>query len=227
MRFYWLEEDDFVKITAEIEGRQSIPLFKSLKKILRFFSMLAILLKSILIGISVAMPMPIGPISTLAIKNCLTRGFAIGFATAMGASITEGFYGFVATGGLSFISHFLTTYANEVRIVSGMALIALAIYEIATAKKLGFKESEVHPTKKSRGFIHTMFFTTFLTLGSPMTIALFIGIFASMGEQVLSGQEMAITVFWHFPRFSDLGIHHVQHRRRRASQIASQLDCQR
>ena len=57
--------------------------------------MLIIFLKAILIGLSVAMP--IGPISTLAIKNCLTRGFAIGFATSFGASITEGFYGFVAT----------------------------------------------------------------------------------------------------------------------------------
>jgi threonine/homoserine/homoserine lactone efflux protein len=66
--------------------------------------MLTLLFQSILIGISVAMP--IGPISTLAIKNCLTRGFAIGLATSLGASITEGFYGFVATGGLSFISRF-------------------------------------------------------------------------------------------------------------------------
>lgn len=146
-----------------------------------------------LIGISVAMP--IGPISTLAIKNCLTRGFAIGLATSLGASITEGFYGFVATGGLAFISHFLTTYASEVKIVSGVALIMLALYEIATAKKLGYKESEIHATKKSHGFFHTMFFTSFLTLGSPMTIALFIGVFASMGEQTLTGQEMAITVF--------------------------------
>ena len=68
-------------------------------------------LKSMLIGLSIAMP--IGPISVLAIKNCLARGFAIGFATSFGASITEGFYAFVATGGLVFISKFLTTYTNS------------------------------------------------------------------------------------------------------------------
>ena len=150
--------------------------------------MVTLLLKSILIGLSVAMP--IGPISTLAIKNCLTRGFKIGFATSFGASITEGFYGFVATGGLIFISKFLTTYVSEVKIVSGAALLLLAAYEIKTANKI----STTVIKTDSRGFFHTTFFTSFLTLGSPMTIALFIGVFATMSGTVLTGQEMAITV---------------------------------
>ena len=102
--------------------------------------MFLLFLKSILIGLSVAMP--IGPISTLAIKNCLTRGFKIGFATSFGASITEGFYGFVATGSLVFISKFLTTYISEVKIVSGAALILLAAYEIKTAKNFNFCKSK-------------------------------------------------------------------------------------
>ncbi len=142
-----------------------------------------------LIGLSIAMP--VGPISTLAIKNCLTRGFKIGFATSFGASITEGFYGFVATGGLAFISKFLTTYVAEIKVVSGLALIVLAIYEIKTARDFSFAEIKT----KARGFFHTMFFTSFLTLGSPMTIALFIGVFATMTGVQLSGEEMAVTVF--------------------------------
>lgn len=151
--------------------------------------MFTLFLKSVLIGLSVAMP--IGPISTLAIKNCLTRGFAIGFATSFGASITEGFYGFVATGGLIFISKFLTTYISEVKVVSGAALILLAAYEIKTAKK--FSTTEIKT--KSRGFFATMFFTTFLTLGSPMTIVLFVGVFATMTGTTLTQSEMAVTVF--------------------------------
>lgn len=151
--------------------------------------MLILFLKSLLIGLSVAMP--IGPISTLAIKNCLVRGFKIGFATSFGASITEGFYGFVATGGLAFISHFLTTYVSEIRVISGLALVILAAYEIIKARDFSFAEIKT----KSRGFFGTMFLTTFLTLGSPMTIALFIGIFATMTGVQLSSEEMAVTVF--------------------------------
>lgn len=150
--------------------------------------MFLLFLKSILIGLSVAMP--IGPISTLAIKNCLTRGFAIGFATSFGASITEGFYGFVATGGLIFISKFLTTYVAEVKVVSGAALILLAIYEIKTAHNFSFAKIKT----KRHGFFGTMFLTTFLTLGSPMTIALFIGVFATMTGIQLTEIEMAVTV---------------------------------
>lgn len=142
-----------------------------------------------LIGLSIAMP--IGPISTLAIKNCLTRGWSIGFATSFGASLTEGFYGFVATGGLSFISTFLTTYISPVKIISGIALILLAAYEIKTANKVSTTEVKM----KSRGFFQTMFFVAFLTLGSPMTIILFVGIFATMGGTSLTPQEMAVTVF--------------------------------
>ncbi len=150
--------------------------------------MLIIFLKAILIGLSVAMP--IGPISTLAIKNCLTRGFAIGFATSFGASITEGFYGFVATGGLAFISEFLTNYISEVKVISGIALILLAAYEIKTAKDFSFTEIKM----KSRGFFKTMFFVAFLTLGSPMTIVLFVGVFATMSGTVLTQSEMIVTV---------------------------------
>ncbi|MBU6338559.1 MAG: LysE family translocator [Rickettsiales bacterium] len=145
-------------------------------------------LKSMLIGLSIAMP--IGPISVLAIKNCLTRGFKIGFATSFGASITEGFYGFVATGGLIFISKFLTTYASEVRFVSGIALILVAAYEISTAHKFSLKEIKMNQF----GFFKTMFFVSFLTLGSPMTITLFIGIFATMSGVALTEAEMIITV---------------------------------
>ncbi len=151
--------------------------------------MIFLFLKSILLGISIAMP--IGPISTLVIKNCLTRGFKIGFATSFGASITEGFYGFVATGGLVFISKFLTTYISEVKVISGVALISLAWYEIKTAKDFSFKEIKMH----SRGLFKTMCFTSFLTLGSPMTIILFIGVFATMTGTSLTPEEMAVTVF--------------------------------
>ncbi len=151
--------------------------------------MLFLFFKSMLIGLSIAMP--IGPISTLAIKNCLTRGWSIGFATSFGASLTEGFYGFVATGGLSFISTFLTTYISPVKIISGIALILLAAYEIKTANKVSTTEVKM----KSRGFFQTMFFVAFLTLGSPMTIVLFVGIFATMGGTSLTPQEMAVTVF--------------------------------
>ena len=150
--------------------------------------MFLLFLKSILIGLSIAMP--VGPISTLAIKNCLTRGFKIGFATSFGASITEGFYGFVATGGLVFISKFLTTYISEVKVISGLALILLALYEFKTARNFSFAEIKT----KKRGFFQTMFFTSFLCLGSPMTIVLFVGLFATMTGTVLTGQEMLITV---------------------------------
>lgn len=151
--------------------------------------MLTLFFKSVLIGLSIAMP--IGPISTLAIKNCLTRGFKIGFATSFGASITEGFYGFVATGGLAFISKFLMTYIVQVKVISGVALIMLAIYDIKNARNISFLEVNA----KSHGFFYTMIFTTFLTLGSPMTIVLFIGIFATMTGVQLSAEEMAVTVF--------------------------------
>lgn len=151
--------------------------------------MWVIFFKAIIIGLSVAMP--IGPISTLAIKNCLTRGFAIGFATSFGASITEGFYGFVATGGLAFISRFMMDYVSEIKVISGAALILLAAYEIRNARKNSGEE--IKASKK--GFFQTMFFVSFLTLGSPMTIALFIGVFATMSGTVLTPQEMGVTVF--------------------------------
>ncbi len=151
--------------------------------------MFTLFLESMLIGLSIAMP--IGPISTLAIKNCLTRGWRIGFATSFGASITEGFYAFVATGGLAFISKFMTSYIAPIKIISGVALILLGAYEIKTASKFALEEVKM----KSRGFFQTMFFVSFITLGSPMTIVLFVGIFATMSGVVLTPEAMAVTIF--------------------------------
>lgn len=151
--------------------------------------MLFLFLKSLVIGISIAAP--IGPISTLAIKNCLTRGFKIGFATSFGASITEGFYGFIAAGGLVFVSKFMTDHISEIKMVSGLSLILLALYEIKTAKSFSFEEIKM----KKDEFFKTMFFASFLTLGSPMTIILFVGLFATMTGSILTNEEMGVTVF--------------------------------
>jgi putative LysE/RhtB family amino acid efflux pump len=132
-------------------------------------------LKAFLIGFSIAMP--VGPIGMLCIRNTLNQGFFIGLATGVGAALADSFYGFLAGGGLVFLSQFLLQYSLAIKILGSLILFYLGFSEILNAKKISAKKIE----SKKLNAIQTAIFTFFLTLTSPMTILAYVGIFAAVG----------------------------------------------
>jgi threonine/homoserine/homoserine lactone efflux protein len=79
--------------------------------------------KGLLIGFSIAAP--VGPIGVLCIRRTLARGRAAGFVSGLGAATADAFYGSVAGFGLAFISGFLISQGDWLRLVGGLFLLYL------------------------------------------------------------------------------------------------------
>jgi len=151
-------------------------------------SLLAIFLKSLLIGFSIAMP--VGPIGLLCIKNTLSRGFKIGCAVGLGAALADSFYGFLAGGGLAVFSKLLLDYISYIKISGGAFLIYLGVKEI---KECGAISKVAHIKKSS--FAKTILAVFFITLSSPATIIAYMAIFASLGGYSAGGVGIFMMIF--------------------------------
>ncbi len=131
-------------------------------------------LKALIIGFSLAMP--VGPIGMLCIKNTLAHGFKIGLAVGLGAALCDALYGFLAGGGLVFITEFLLKYSSLLQIVGSAILFYLGAIEIKNAK-IPSAEIKIQTHK----FFKTILATFFIAAINPVMIMLLIGIFAAIG----------------------------------------------
>lgn len=145
-------------------------------------------LKALIIGFSIAMP--VGPIGMLCIKNSLAHGFRIGFAVGLGAALADCVFGFIAGGGLVFISQFLLDHTAKIKLIGGIILIYLGTVEIKNAKKIPAHAASI----KTKKFYKTSLATFFLTLTNPMTILSFIGVFAAIGGISAEKSDIAIII---------------------------------
>ena len=62
------------------------------------------------LAFGLALAMPVGPIGLLCIRRSLDDGFAMGFATGLGAAVADAGYGAVAAFGLTAVSAFLLAW---------------------------------------------------------------------------------------------------------------------
>ncbi|MBE9077939.1 LysE family transporter [Romeria aff. gracilis LEGE 07310] len=131
------------------------------------------LLQGLLLGFALAAP--VGPIGLLCIRRTLDRGRLVGLVSGLGAATADGFYGFVAAFGLTFISQFLIDQSGWLQIGGGLFLCYLGI---TTALA---KPATTAAEARGRGIVGAYFSTLALTLTNPATILSFVAIFAGFG----------------------------------------------
>ncbi len=140
---------------------------------------LVLFLKSLAIGVAVAVPM--GPLSVILIRRTLAHGYGAGLVGGLGVAIADGFYGAVAAFGLTAISAALIEHQLWLRLVGGAFLVWLGL-------KIFFSESKARgATAGERGPGGGFFVMMGLTLTNPLTILSFGAIFASLGPLTPSG----------------------------------------
>lgn len=139
-------------------------------------TILIILLKGFILGLSIAAP--VGPMCILCIKRTLDKGRMSGLFSGVGIAGADGFYGATAAFGLTVITNFMTGSAYILKFIGGAFLLYLGIKTI-------FRKAEEHRTKidskKTKGLLKDLLSTFFLTLTNPMTIFSFMAIFAGLG----------------------------------------------
>lgn len=121
------------------------------------------------------MMLAIGPIAMLCVSRTIEKGKLAGLAVGFGAATADGIYGLVAAFGLTVITNFLVGYDVWIRSIGGLFLIYLGIKTYLT--KLSVKKIDLVENEWWKNYLTTFF----LTLTSPMTILMYMTVFAGFG----------------------------------------------
>ena len=141
-------------------------------------------LKGVVVGLSMAVP--VGPIGILCIRRTLLEGRLSGFVSALGLATADVVFGCIAGFGLTFISDFLISQQVWLRLIGGLFLCVIGLKVLLTK----FVEREAPSLGKGLLGAYTSMF--FLTLTYPMTILIFLGVFAGLGIGNTRGNYVAI-----------------------------------
>jgi threonine/homoserine/homoserine lactone efflux protein len=145
------------------------------------------LFKGIIIGF--AMAVPIGPIGIMCIRKTLTEGRLRGLVIGLGAATADLLYACVAAFGLTYISTLLSHERIWIRLVGGTLLLFLGVRT--------FRSKPTDPKLKNNisGMFGSYITTVFLTLTNPLTIFVFIAIFAAIvigSEHIYISESMLV-----------------------------------
>jgi threonine/homoserine/homoserine lactone efflux protein len=127
------------------------------------------------IAVGLVLAIPVGPTAVLCMRRTLERGARFGFATGIGASLADGFYGAVTAFGIAAIQTFLGHHFISVRLSGGLFMLALAVKLVWAKEGARCDTSD----RANSGKALTALFSGFLlTVTNPMTLVGFAAIFA-------------------------------------------------
>lgn len=133
-----------------------------------------LLLKAIAIGFFISLP--ITPIGILCLKRMFARGPLIGFISGAGSATADFIFSIIAALGVTYITSQLDAHPILIQLVSGIVLIGVGIYILATPPTQ--IKSDL---KKNENYWQAYLSACILTLSNPATIITFAGIFTAIG----------------------------------------------
>ncbi|MHA1564078.1 MAG: LysE family translocator [Alphaproteobacteria bacterium] len=123
---------------------------------------------------------PVGPVGVLCVQRTLTEGRMHGLLSGLGAAVGDGVYGVVAAFGVGAVSGWITGHQPLVRSVGGVLLLVLAAKSALTKPKPPKDKviQKVHTESLLRDFLSTFF----LAITNPITLIVFAGLMAGLGD---------------------------------------------
>ncbi|KKP29491.1 MAG: hypothetical protein UR12_C0007G0022 [candidate division TM6 bacterium GW2011_GWF2_30_66] len=159
-----------------------------------------VLMKGLFLGFTISAI--IGPIGILCIKRSISEGFWAGVSTGVGAALADAIYAAITAFGITVISNFLLGKAFVLSLFGGIYLIYMGIRTFMSRSKLSsgsLKNSELDKDVTHYSLFHNFISTFFITLTNPVTILLFMVIFAGLNletEDMLSSSSLVTGVFF-------------------------------
>lgn len=132
--------------------------------------------RGMVVGIVASAPM--GPVGVLTVQRTFNKGRRYGFATGMGAAVSDLIYAVVTGLGMSFVMDFIErpTTVFYLKILGSILLFGFGAYTYYT------KPAEPHRSSGKRGTLWHNAFTGFaITVSNPLIIFLFLALFARFG----------------------------------------------
>jgi threonine/homoserine/homoserine lactone efflux protein len=136
--------------------------------------LLLLLVKGIVVGVVIAIP--VGPVGILCLRRTIFEGRLSGLVSGSGAASADALFAVIAAFGLTFVSGWLIRYQDWLRAAGGVYLLyAGGSALLSTAHEQLTEESD--PETLVRGFASAFA----LTVTNPITILVFLAIFAAVG----------------------------------------------
>jgi threonine/homoserine/homoserine lactone efflux protein len=135
--------------------------------------LLLFLLKGIVVGVVIAVP--VGPVGILCLRRTIFEGRLSGLASGYGAATADALFGAIAAFGLTFVSHWLLDYEDWLRAAGGIYLLYAGGSALLANPQEKAEQSD--PDSLLRDFASAFA----LTITNPVTILVFLAIFAALG----------------------------------------------
>lgn len=135
------------------------------------------LFKGMLVGLMVSIPL--GPMGVLIIQKTLHKGALSGFIAGMGAASADLFYAAVAAFGLGVVINIVQAHELLLQIIGGIFLIVIGL-------KIYFDNPirQIRQRRQGRvsktGLLGDYLSLFFLTVSNPITVVVFMAVFAGM-----------------------------------------------
>ena len=162
---------------------------------------LVILLKGVLIGFLVSVPL--GPIGILCIQRTLNKGRRSGFISGVGAAVADTLFALVAGLGMTIIINFVREQQFYFQLAGGLFVVYIGLKIFYTNPVKQLKLQRMNKTMLSQDFVSVFL----LTISNPMAIFIFLAIMAAInigGDQLnffelsvlLAGVFTGAAVWW-------------------------------
>jgi threonine/homoserine/homoserine lactone efflux protein len=144
--------------------------------------LLVFFLKGIIVGLVIAVP--VGPVGVMCVRRTIFAGTLAGFVSGLGAATADAVFGIIAASGITVVSDWLLGYQWWLR-GAGACLLLVIGGRSLLVKPQAKLASPPDPESLSWHYVSTFA----LTLTNPVTVLVFIAIFAAVG---LSGAEATL-----------------------------------
>lgn len=162
---------------------------------------ITLLLKGILIGILVSIPL--GPIGILVIQRTVNKSRKAGFLSGMGAALSDTLYAIVAGFSLTFIIDFIREYEVTFQAFGALVVLVLGIHIFMKNPVTDLRKNKVRGSTHFQDIISSFL----VTVSNPLTVFVFLAVFTSSGVAVnlekpyhalivIPGIFMGATLWW-------------------------------
>jgi len=161
------------------------------------------LFKGILVGICASIPL--GPVGVVCVQQTVNRGRLAGFASGYGAAVADTLFATIAFLSLSVILDFIDAHRQIIQIVGGAILIGLGIITFVRNAIKKFRRDRLKRANYAQDFVYIFL----LTLTNPLSIFIFLTLFAAFGVHerstqlevlipTLLGVHLGASAWWYF-----------------------------
>jgi threonine/homoserine/homoserine lactone efflux protein len=133
-----------------------------------------VILKGILLGLMVSMPL--GPISIILINRTIKRGFLSGFFSGMGLAAADTLLAVIAALGFSVIISFIKEERFLISLIAGVVVIGVGLKVLFSNPVKDFRDRD----KASKSLWRDFYSVFVLSITNPYTILIFVAFFSGI-----------------------------------------------